>query len=45
MRFHHRRFPAAGRHHGEGYQVLLLLLGIALTLAGLVAVATHAGSS
>jgi hypothetical protein len=45
MRVHHRRIPATGRHHNEGYQVLLLVLGIALTLGGLIAVATQAGSS
>lgn len=43
MRFHLRRSTVTVRHRIEPPPLLVLVLGIVLTLVGLVAVATHAG--
>ncbi|WP_459986396.1 hypothetical protein [Nocardioides sp. AN3] len=41
MRAHLRRPGVSLRHRHQPPQLLLLLLGIAVTLAGLIAVAAH----
>jgi hypothetical protein len=41
MRHHPRRLAAIGRYQNDGLHLLLLILGIALTLAGLIAVAKN----
>jgi hypothetical protein len=44
MRVHLRRTTATYLHRHEPTQLLLLLLGVALTIVGLAAVVTHAGT-